>query len=144
MTNPESTSDRAISVEAREHSSGLAAQLVAEFKRLREAADKAERRAIMFGDLLHHNILAMRAAVVAGHLESHAIGLQWIVNSLDGPGNLPDLDEARALGGAQAMFDKEVAEHEAFREAHPAPPIRAHATEEPTRPDGQEPEGEQQ
>jgi hypothetical protein len=35
--------------------------------------------------------------------------------------NLPDLEEAKALGGAQALWDKETAEHEAFRAAHPAP-----------------------
>lgn len=69
----------------------------------------------------HHQILAMRAAVVDGHLRSPEHGLQWIVNTLEGPGHLPNLDEARALGGAQAMFDKEVAEQEAFRTAHPAP-----------------------
>ena len=87
---------------------------------LAEAA-KSERRALTFGDLMHRHILAMRAAVVAGHLEGHAQGLQWIVNTLEGPGHLPNLDEARALGGAQALFDKEVAEQEAFRAAHPAP-----------------------
>jgi hypothetical protein len=28
---------------------------------------------------------------------------------------------AKAEGGAQAMFNREMAEHEAFRAAHPAP-----------------------
>jgi len=82
-----------------------------------------ERRAIMFGDVMHHQILAMRAAVVDGILQSPELGLQWIVNTLEGPGNLPDLDEARAVGGAQALFDKEVAEQEAFRAEHPAPAL---------------------
>jgi hypothetical protein len=85
------------------------------------AEASSERRAIMFSDLMHHQILAMRAAVVDGHMKSPEHGLQWIVNTLDGPGHLPDLDEARALGGAQALFDKEVSEQEAFRTAHPAP-----------------------
>jgi hypothetical protein len=85
------------------------------------AEASSERRAIMFGDLMHRQILAMRAAVVDGHLKSPEHGLQWIVNTLEGPGHLPDLDEARALGGAQALFDKEVAEQEAFRTAHPVP-----------------------
>jgi hypothetical protein len=85
------------------------------------AEASSERRAIMFGDMVHHQILAMRAAVADGHLKSPEHGLQWIVNTLEGPGHLPDLDEARALGGAQAMFDKEVAEQEAFRAAHAAP-----------------------
>jgi len=99
----------------------LHAQILAEVYRLHAEAAKSERRAITFGDLMHHHILAMRAAVVAGHLESPAHGLQWIVNTLEGPGHLPDLDEARTLGGAQSLFDKELAEQEAFRAAHPAP-----------------------
>ena len=85
------------------------------------AEASSERRAIVFGDIMHRQILAMRAAVADGHLQSPAHGLQWIVNTLEGPGQLPDLDEARALGGAQAMFDREVAEQEEFRRAHPAP-----------------------
>lgn len=92
-----------------------------EVARLYRDANKSERRAISFGDIMSQHISAMRAAVVAGHLESPAHGLQWIVNTLIGPGHLPDLEEARALGGAQALFDKEMAEHEAFRAAHPAP-----------------------
>ena len=84
-------------------------------------AIKAERRAIMYGDIVHNHVCAMRAAVVASHLESPEAGMRWIVNTLFGPGHLPDVDEAIELGGAQAMFDKEMAEHEAFRAAHPAP-----------------------
>lgn len=96
-------------------------------RRMRDAeseAVKSERRAIEFGDLLSQRIIAMRAAVVAGKLEGLEQGMQWIVNTLDGPGHLPDLDEARAKGGAQAMFDSEIAEHEEFRAAHPAPTIQ--------------------
>lgn len=86
------------------------------------AEASSERRAITFGDLMHHQILAMRAAVVDGHLRSPEHGLQWIVNTLlEGPGHLPNLDEARAIGGAQALFDKEVAEREAFWMAHCVP-----------------------
>ena len=83
------------------------------------AEASSERRAIMFADLVHRQILVMRAAVVDGHLKSAEHGLQWIVNTLKGPGQLPDLEEARDLGGAQALFDKEVAEQKAFRTAHP-------------------------
>lgn len=96
-------------------------EAAAEVARLQAVANKSERRALVFGDLMHHNILAMRAAVVDGHIRSHAHGLQWIANTLEGPGHLPDIDEAIALGGAQALFDKEVAEQVAFRAAHPAP-----------------------
>ena len=97
-------------------------------RRLRTAeaeAVKSERRAIAFGDIVHQFTIAMRAAVVAAHLEGPDHGMQWIYNTLAGPGHLPDLDDARALGGAQAMFDAEMAEHEAFRAAHPAPAIQS-------------------
>lgn len=87
----------------------------------RDNTTKAERRAIEFSDIVAKHVTVMRAAVVAGHLESPANGMQWIVNTLYGPGHIPDLDEARSLGGAQALFDKEMAEHEEFRKAHPAP-----------------------
>ena len=97
----------------------LWAAIASEVKRLHEAVAKGERRAVMFGDGLHMQVVAMRAAVVAGHLESPAAGMQWIVNTLAGPGHLPNVDQARELGGAQALFDKEQAEHEAFRAAHP-------------------------
>lgn len=82
---------------------------------------KSERRAITFGDIVQQQVIAMRAAVVAAKLEGPDVGMQWIANTLCGPGHLPDLDEAKALGGAQALWDKETAEHEAFRAAHPAP-----------------------
>ncbi len=84
-------------------------------------AVKSERRAIAFGDIVQSQVIAMRAAVVAAKLEGMDVGMQWIANTLEGPGHLPDLDEAKALGGAQALWDKETAEHEAFRAAHPAP-----------------------
>jgi hypothetical protein len=96
-------------------------EAAAEVVRLQSEYAKSERRALTFGDYMHHQILVMRAAVVDGHLRSHAHGLQWIYNTLEGPGHIPDLDEAKAMGGAQALFDKEVAEQEAFRTAHPAP-----------------------
>jgi len=89
------------------------------------ATIRAERRAIEYGDIIQRHVLAMRAAVVASHLESPEAGMLWIKNTLFGPGHLPDVDEAIELGGAQALFDKEMAEHEAFRAAHPLPTIDA-------------------
>ncbi len=99
----------------------LHGQILSEVERLHAEAMKSERRAVAFGDIVNSHILAMRAAVVAAKLEGLDVGMQWIANTLCGPGHLPDLDEARALGGAQALWDKETAEHEAFRAAHPAP-----------------------
>lgn len=92
-----------------------------EVARMQNEAIKSERRAITFGDIVQSQVIAMRAAVVAAKLEGLDVGMQWIANTLEGPGHLPDLDEARALGGAQALWDKETAEAEAFRAAHPAP-----------------------
>ena len=85
------------------------------------ATVRAERRAIEYGDIVHKQVVAMRAAVVAANLESPEVGIQWIANTLFGPGHYPDIEAARELGGAQALFDKESAELEAFRAAHPAP-----------------------
>jgi len=99
----------------------LHGQILSEVERLHAEAMKSERRAVAFGDIVNSHILAMRAAVVAAKLEGLDVGMQWIANTLCGPGHLPDLDEVRALGGAQALWDKETAEHEAFRAAHPAP-----------------------
>ena len=92
-----------------------------EVARLHREANKSERRAITFGDIVQSQVIAMRAAVVAAKLEGLDVGMQWIANTLEGPGHLPDMEEATALGGAQALWDKETAEAEAFRAAHPAP-----------------------
>lgn len=94
-------------------------QIGAEIAHLHTEAAKSERRAITFGDIVHSQVLAMRAAAVASVRESPEAGMRWILNTLEGPGHLPD-DEDVALG-AQPLWDKETAEHEAFRKAHPAP-----------------------
>lgn len=97
------------------------AQLIARVAELEAERDKLMRHSITVGDAMHDHIVAMGAAVIDGHLQTHAHGLQWIVNTLAGPGLLPDLDEAKALGGAQAWFDHEMAKHEEFRRTHPGP-----------------------
>lgn len=96
-------------------------EFATEINLLKAEIHKGLKREIMFSDIVHRYTLAMRAAVVAGHLEGLDHGMQWIFNTLAGPGHLPNLDEARALGGAQAMFDAELLEHEAFRAANPVP-----------------------
>jgi hypothetical protein len=106
------------------HDDGRAAtpaEVWAEMQRLTAEATKSERRAITFGDIVAQQTMAMRAAVVAAELEGAEAGMRWIANTLCGPGHLPDVQAAKAEGGAQAMFDREMAEHEAFRAAHPAP-----------------------
>lgn len=92
-----------------------------EIQLLKAEIAKGLKREIMYSDIIHRHVIAMRAAVVAGHLEGLDHGMQWIFNTLAGPGHLPDLDEARTIGGAQAMFDAELQEHEAFRAANPVP-----------------------
>lgn len=89
--------------------------------KLKSEAAKSERRAITFGDIVHTQVLAMRAAWVDAQLNGNHAGMAWIENTLEGPGQLPDLAAARKEGGAQCMFNREMAEHEAFRAAHPAP-----------------------
>ena len=84
-------------------------------------AVKSERRAIAFGDIVHTQVRAMRAAYVDAKLNGSDAGIAWIENTLEGPGHLPDLAAAKKEGGAQCMFNREMAEHEAFRAAHPAP-----------------------
>lgn len=86
-----------------------------------DEAAKSARLAVAATDIVHRQTVAMRAALVAAKLEGPEVGMQWIENTLCGPGHLPDIDEAAAIGGAQALFDKEMAEHEAFRAANPAP-----------------------
>ena len=95
--------------------SDLYLQIENEVQRLHADANKYELRALIFGDIVHNQVLAMQAAVLEGHLNTPKHGLQWIVNTLTGPGHLPDLDEARARGGAQAWFDQETVKHEEFR-----------------------------
>lgn len=111
---------------------GLFARAAAELRTLRAKGNKAERRAIMFGDCVHHQVLAMRAAVVAWQREDASAGMKWIANTLCGPGHLPS-EEAIALG-AQALFDKEMAEHEAFRAANPGPTAATPAAAESLTP----------
>lgn len=99
---------------------GALARMVVETLAILQAdAAKSERRAIAFGDIVGQQTMAMRAALVAWQREDAAAGMKWIANTLCGPGHLPS-EEAIALG-AQALFDKEMDEHEAFRAAHPAP-----------------------
>lgn len=89
--------------------------------KLKAEAAKSERRAITFGDIVAQQVMAMRAAYVDAKLNGSDAGMTWIENTLEGPGHLPDLAAAKKEGGAQCMFNREMAEHEAFRAAHPAP-----------------------
>lgn len=96
--------------------------------RIRELETKLasrHRAAVEYSDIIERYVRAMRAAVVDAELRGPEAGMVWIWNTLLGPGMLPDVEEAKAEGGAQAMFDREQAKHEAFRAAHPVPEVKA-------------------
>lgn len=99
--------------------------LLAEIDCLGNKCAMMERSAIMCADSLERIIIAMQAAVIECGLTSPQDGMDWIMNTLDGPGNLPDMEDAQAIGSAQAWFDREIAKHEAFRAAHPMPEVPA-------------------
>lgn len=92
--------------------------LLEQLEEARTNAARSERRAIMFGDIIAQHCIAMQAAVIAARQLGASHGMQWIINTLRGPGHLPPFDEAV---NAQQWFDAKMAEHEAFRAAHPGP-----------------------
>lgn len=90
--------------------------------------NKSERRAVTFADIMDRHCIAMQAALIEQSIgKGDDAALEWIANTLDGPGLLPSMSDAAHLpntpkdGPAQAWFDAKLAEHEAFRSAHPAP-----------------------
>jgi hypothetical protein len=85
---------------------------------------KLLRRDALFVDIIDNHCLAMQAALIEGHLRDPASGLKWIANTLRGPGLLPDVDEAEAIGGAQAWFDAKSAESDELRRQRIAALIR--------------------
>lgn len=101
-------------------------QAAAEVERLRTELAKAERCAIRFADIIDRHCIAMQAAVIDESHKSATAAMQWISNTLIGPGLYPDMSEALGMSEtdpAQAWFDAKVAESEAFRAAHPAPEV---------------------
>lgn len=73
-------------------------------------AEKSERRAKMFAGIFSNYTIAMQAALIDAELKSQLEGMSWIFNTLAGPGLLPDVDVAKAMGGAQAWFDAKMEE----------------------------------
>ena len=73
-----------------------------------------KRRDVLLGDVISNHCIAMQAALIEECLgEGAEAAMVWISNTLSGPGLLPDLEEARRLGGAQAWFDARSTEREA-------------------------------
>ena len=91
-------------------------------------SNKSERRAMTFADIMDRHCISMQAALIEQSIgKGDDAALEWIANTLDGPGLLPSMSDAAHLpntpkdGPAQAWFDAKLAEHESFRAAHPAP-----------------------
>jgi hypothetical protein len=80
-------------------------QLKAENEALRDAAAVAAMRIKELDLLFGRYLLAMRAAVIEDeHGKTETAGMDWIFNSLAGPGQLPPEGET----DAQAYFDREI------------------------------------
>lgn len=105
----------------------LYGQIQAEVQRLHADLTKQWRMRMEFGDIISNQCIAMQAAVIDAKFRSPAEGMEWIENTLCGPGLLPDMVAARAMPTAvlqtvsQAWFDARTAEHEALRKACPKP-----------------------
>lgn len=105
----------------------LYGQIQSEVERLHADLTKAWRIRMEFGDIISNQCIAMQAAVIDAKFQSPAEGMEWVENTLCGPGLLPDMAAARAMptklmqSVAQAWFDAKTAEHEARRAACPAP-----------------------
>lgn len=70
--------------------------------------DKAREQLRLLGQVFENHGAAMRAAYIEAEIgEGPVAAMQWITNTLVGPGLLPDLEEAQKLGGAQGHFDSE-------------------------------------
>lgn len=79
--------------------------LIAEVEALRDAATLSAMRIKELDLLFGRYILAMRAAVIEDeHGKTETTGMDWIFNSLAGPGQLPPEEET----DAQAYFDREI------------------------------------
>ena len=108
--------------DARHAAAEHAAQADARIAELEAALAKSERCAIAYSDVIANQCIAMQAAVIEFYVgEGSVPAIAWIENTLCGPGLLPDHEAAQAMGGAQAWFDAKMAEHDAFRAAHPGP-----------------------
>ena len=94
----------------------------AEIAALREDLKKHKAHIRMGNDIITNQCIAMQAALLEQSIgEGDEAALEWISNTLCGPGLLPDDSEAAHLpetptkGPAQAWFDAKTAEHEAMR-----------------------------
>jgi hypothetical protein len=96
--------------------------LVNERDALRADLKKHKAHIRMGNDIITNQCIAMQAALIEQCIgKGDDAALEWISNTLCGPGLLPDdaeaahLPDAKTKGPAQAWFDTKSAEHEAMR-----------------------------
>jgi hypothetical protein len=94
----------------------------AEIAALREDLARHKSHIRLTNDIITNQCIAMQAALLEQSIgKGDEAALEWISNTLCGPGLLPDDSEAAHLpdtpakGPAQAWFDAKMAEHEAMR-----------------------------
>lgn len=79
--------------------------LQAECEKLRRDAEATRKSVKILNYLFARNIIAMQSAVIEWEKgKGAAAGMQWIWNTLFGPGQIPDEDGT----DAQAYFDREI------------------------------------
>lgn len=128
-TTTPATSDEALRAE----NEALKAQLAEIDKALGEwrgnsALEKAQamqRHAQLQAQAYGRFIIGMQACIIdcAKSYEDDTLPsyMDWLVNTLAGPGLMPDMDEANELGGAQAFADKAHADLDAHYAKYPIP-----------------------
>ena len=97
-------------------------ELLAERDALRADLVKHKAHIRLCNDIITNQCIAMQSALLEQSIgKGDEAALEWISNTLCGPGLLPDYSEAAHLpdtaekGPAQAWFDAKTADHEAMR-----------------------------
>ena len=90
-----------------------------------EKAQAMQRHAQLQAQAYGRFIIGMQACIIdcAKSYEDDTLPsyMDWLVNTLAGPGLMPDMDEANELGGAQAFADKAHADLDAHYAKYPIP-----------------------
>ena len=101
--------------------------LLAELDDARSDLAKHKAHIRLANDIITNHCIAMQSALIEQAIgKGDEAALDWIGNTLAGPGLLPSMSDAAHLpktpevGPAQAWFDAKTAEHEAMREQHDA------------------------
>lgn len=83
-------------------------ELAAEVGRLKTKLIALLRSRESLGSVIAAHCIAMQSALIEYVMQppgsDGSEAMKWLINTLRGPGLLPDADEARRMGGAQAWF----------------------------------------